>query len=56
MLFDPSVWFLSTYSVEETVLGTLYTQDLIYSSQLHSEVGTVSRTLHVRKWKDEEVT
>lgn len=56
MPFDPSVWFLSIYSVEETVLSTLYTQDLIYSSQLHSEVGTISPMLHVRKWKDEEVT
>lgn len=28
-----------TFIVWETVLGTLYIRDLIYSSQLHSEVG-----------------
>lgn len=55
MLFDPSVWFLSIYSVEETLLGTLYTQDLIYSSQLDSKVGIISLILYMRKWKDEEV-
>lgn len=55
MCFDPSVWSLSTCSVEGTVLGPLYTQDLIDSSHLRSEVGIIFPTLYMRKWRDEEV-
>lgn len=56
VLFDPSVWFLSIYSAERTVLGTSYTQDLTHSSQLHIEVGTISPSFYMRKWREGEIT
>ena len=40
--------------MEGTALGTLFTQDLLYSSQLHTEVGTIVRYLVRHEWQGDK--